>query len=431
MSQRARVVTSLLAAGSIAVIVVLAVIGAIGKSAAPGCGAATERTYVSAAFAVARHINSGETNGNAVRQALQTIESDQVLANAVAAGDIATVRSEALVLVYNHEHIVRLRVLRAGHLLDDLGGPLVLSPVGGSLRLGGRVVGTFVMSVQDDAGYRKLVERLVGANIVMRYQGRTIMSDLAVAGEPLPANGSVAVRGVRYLVASFSDGRFPVGTLRIWLLFRPPAAELARSACAQVSADALADVARRAYDESRSGPPVLPALNTLARARALPEALAAGDYVGAAKIVRRMVSAGGFARLRVLVGGRVVANAGASIPLLAPLRRSIVDAAGDVVGTAVFAVQTAQGYTVLAQALTRVSVLVRAGRRQLAGTFAGPQNVPASGPITYHRVHYAVASFTGVAFPSGRARIYVLDPTEPPRRRSSQRALPVTRPAQP
>ncbi len=410
MSQPARVATSLLAAATIVAIAVLLAIGPFGGSAKPGCGAATDSTYLATAFAVARQINVGESTGNAVKQAVSTIERDQVLVNAVATDDIATVRSEVLVLVFNHEHIVRLRVLRAGHVLDDFGGPLVLSPVSGSLRLNGQVVGSFVMSVQDDAGYRKLVERLAGADAVIRYHGATLMSDIAVGDEALPARGTVAVHGVHYLVASLSDRRFPVGTLRIWLLFRRPPASLVRAACAQVAADVLADVALRAYNESRSGPPTLPAITTLALDQALPQALAAGDYAGAAKIVSGMVKGGGFARLRVYVAGRVVADAGTSVPLIAPLRRPIHDAAGAVVGIALFSVQNANGYTTLAQALTRVPVLVRAGRRQLAGSFAGPRNLPDSGPVSYRHVHYVVASFAAVAFPTGGVRVYVLDP---------------------
>jgi len=411
MPARAHAATSLMAAAAIAAIAALLVLGAIPKRAATSaCGAATDRTYLATAFGVARQINLGESNGNAVRRALHTIESDQVLANAVATGDRATLRSEMLVLLYNHEHIVRLRVLRAGRVLEDLGGPLVLSPVSGSLRLGRTVVGSFVMSIQDDAGYRKLAERLAGAYAVMRYRGVTVMSDIAAGSRTLPARGTVRVGGARYLVASLSDGRFPSGTLRIWLLFARPPAAFSRTSCAQVAADVLADVARRAYAESRSGPPVLPALTTLALDQALPQALAARDYAGAVKIVRGMVAGGGFARLRVYAAGRLVADAGASEPLIAPLRRAIHDSAGAMVGTALFAVQNALGYTVLARAVTGVPVLVRAGHHQLAGAFPGPSRLPPQGSVRYRGVRYTVASFTGVSFPAGAIRIYVLDP---------------------
>ena len=411
MSERARLATSLLALAAIAAIVALLAIGAgSGRRAVAGCAGATDGTYLASSLTVARGINIGERIGEGVMRAVATVESDQVLASAVAADDVAAVTSEVRVLVYNHEHIVRLRVLRDGVVLDDLGGPLVLSPVRGMLRLAGRAVGTFVLSVQDDAGYRKLAERLTGAHVVIRYRGATIMSDIATGARPLPARGTLTLDGVHYLLAEFTDARFPSGTLHIWLLYRAPPAGLARRSCAQVSADVLAGVARRAYDESLSGPPVLPALETLALDRALPQELAAGDYAGVPQVVTGIVAGGGFARLRVFAAGRLVADAGGPIPAIAPLRRSIRDAAGRVVGTALFAVQSAHGYWILTRALTGVPVLVRAGGRQLAGSFPGPRVLPASGPIRYHGVRYTVASFDGVEFPRGRIEIYVLDP---------------------
>lgn len=416
MTQRARLATSLFSIAAIGAIIVLLIAGATGgggPAAAPEspCGAATDATYFSSAFAVALRISAGERNGTAVRRGVRTIEADRVLANAVAANDLATVRSEVLALVYNHQHIVRLRVLRNGRLLDDYGGPLVLAPVSGSLRVGGVVVGTFVMSIQDDLGYQKLAERLIGAHTVIRYHNQTVMRDIAVAPAPLPARGTVVVGGVPYLVGSFDIGRFPAGTLRVSILVHRPPAALAGSSCAQVGANVLADIAERAYDEAETGQAFVgPPLTALARATTLTAALAAGDDAGAAQIVKTMVAAGGFARLRVIAGGRVIADVGASIPLLAPLTRPLVDAGGHVVGEAVFAVQNAHGYADLTHALERVPVLVRAGTEQLAGTFAGPPTLPASGPISYRGVRYVVASFAGMRFPSGRVRIYVLAP---------------------
>jgi hypothetical protein len=155
---------------------------------------------------------------------------------------------------------------------------------------------------------------------------------------------------------------------------------------------------------------VVPAVTTLALDRALPEELAAHDYTGAAQIVDGIVAGGGFARLRVFAGGRLIAQAGASNQPLEPLVRKIRDAAGAVVGTALFSVQNAAGYAVLAHALTRVPVLVREGRRRLAGTFAGPAKLPREGPLRYRGRRYTVASFTGEAFPSGRVEVYVLEP---------------------
>jgi hypothetical protein len=413
MSQPARLATSLLSVAAIAVVVVLLVIGVGGSAAEGPCGAATDRTYLSTAFTVALRISAAERTGTAVERAVDTIAADPILANAVASGDLATVHSEIIALVYNHEHIVRLRVLRGGQVLDDIGGPLVLSPVSGSLRAHGRVVGTFLMSVQDDLGYRLLAERLIGARTVMRYQGQTVMSNIGVGSAPLPDQGTVLVGKAPYLVASFMVGRFPDGQLRVSILMRRPGAALARESCAQVRAGVLANIAQRAYGEARTGPSVGPARTAIARALALPPALAAGDDAAVARMVTTLVGAGGFARLRVVSGGRVVADVTAapgSLALVAPTSRPLVDAGGSVVGYAVFAVQSARGFAALAGYLTHAPVLVRAGARQIAGTFPGPATLPANGPISYRGVRYTVASFAGVLFPSGPMTVYVLGP---------------------
>ena len=242
----------------------------------------------------------------------------------------------------------------------------------------------------------------------MRYLGQTILSDLPAGTVPLPDRGTAVIGNVEYLVASFTVGRFPDGELDVSILLPPPASALARQSCAQVAAGVLVNVAQRAYDEAKTGMAFVgPALTALSRATTLSTALAAGDDAQAVAAVRSLVAAGGFPRLRVVADGRVVADVGTSAPLLAPVTKPLLDN-GRVVGDAVFAVQTAPGYVEAAQGLTRAPVLVRAGTRQLAGTVAGPPTLPSSGPITYRGLHYEVASFEGVAFPSQDVRIYVL-----------------------
>ena len=112
----------------------------------------------------------------------------------------------------------------------------------------------------------------------------------------------------------------------------------------------------------------------------------------------------------MIAGGRVIAGAGNEVALIAPISRPLVDGSGRLVGQAVFAVETAQGYAGLVHAFTGVPVLVRAGARQLAGTFAGPAVLPVSGPVAYLGARYSVASFPAVEFPDVAARVYVLAP---------------------
>jgi hypothetical protein len=413
MSSRARNATSLLALAVIGVIAAMLVSGATSSAAAPRpCGGATDATYLDTELAVAQRISAGERDGAEVRHALHTVEGDRILVAAVAAGDVTAVQRELLVLLYNHEHIVRLRVSRAGHVLADVGGPLVLEPVGGSLRLGGRVVGTFTISLQDDLGYRLLVERLVGAHVVIAYRGATVMRDIAVDAGALPERGRVHAGGASYLVASFAIARFPSGRLRFSLLVRAPHPAAATQTCAQLRAAALTDVATRAYAQALSGPDVEPAESALARASALRAQLGARDDAAVARSVRELFASGRFAALRILSGGHLVAAAGRSSQLIVPLHRTLIGAGGRDVGEVEFTVQSAHGYSALVHFLTGAPVLVRAGASRLGGTFAGPAQLPRSGSISYAGAGYYVTSFAGERFPSGSLRIYLLTPAQ-------------------
>jgi hypothetical protein len=384
-------------------------------SAGPGtrpCGSATDGTYLSTAFAVASRISEGERSSGGVTRALAYVEADTVLANAVADDDLATVDSEVrTIVIQNHDHIVRLRVLRDGRLLDDVGGPLVLSPVTGSLRVDGRVVGSFVLSVQDDLGYRGLVERLADAHIVIRYQGETIMTDIAaVPAAALPARGSVSIAGVRYLVESFHEARFPSGELDISLLWAAPTAASESESCPQVAADYLAGVAERTYHEAQVASWFVGDAETeLADTPALPAALAAGDDAQATQIATTLFRDGGFARLRIDAGTHVVADVGPMVPLIAPLTGPLTDAAGQTVGEAIFSVETAHTYLDVARSLTGAEALIRASATdQIAGTVAGPAKLPTSGAVSYLGATWQVASFAASTFPAQSVRVYML-----------------------
>jgi hypothetical protein len=384
-------------------------------NAGPGtrpCGSATDGIYLSTAFAVASRISKGEHSSGGVTRALAYVEADTVLANAVADDDLATVDSEVrTIVVQNHEHIVRLRVLRDGQLLDDVGGPLVLSPVTGSLRVDGRVVGTFVLSVQDDLGYRGLVERLADAHIVIRYQEQTIMTDIAAVPAPaLPARGSVSIAGVRYLVESFHVARFPVGELDISLLWAAPPAASEGESCPQVAADYLAGVAERTYHEAQVASWFVGDAETeLADTPALPAALAAGDNAQAMAIATTLLHDGGFARLRIEAGTHLVADVGTMVPLIAPLTRPLIDGAGQTVGEAIFSVETAHTYLDVARSLTGAEALIRASPTdQIAGTVPGPAQLPTSGAVSYLGETWQVASFAAATFPARSVRVYML-----------------------
>ena len=81
------------------------------------------------------------------------------LLRAVAAANRRATRAAIEALL--HQHIVRLRVSAGGRLLSDVGGPFVLAPVAPRCACG-RAIGSFVLSIQDDEGYKRLAKRLAG-----------------------------------------------------------------------------------------------------------------------------------------------------------------------------------------------------------------------------------------------------------------------------
>jgi hypothetical protein len=141
---------------------------------------------------------------------------------------------------------VRLRVSRGNEVLADVGGPDILAPVSGQLRRGGRIVGRYVLSVQDDLGYVKLVTRFIGVPLVLRAGSRPLqVAGTLMPGPPsVPSHGPVSYRHTTYEAFSLSAQAFPRGPLRISLLVPLPSS-LARSTCNEIKVAELGDVAQR------------------------------------------------------------------------------------------------------------------------------------------------------------------------------------------
>jgi hypothetical protein len=393
---------------SLLVLAAVALVPAAAAAAPQPCGQATDGVYLDTAYGVAARIAENERGGAAVTLAQRTIAGDAVLARAVAAGDIATVESQLIVLLYNHEHIVRISVFRRGRLIDNVGGAFVLAPVYGTLRVAGSVVGTFEFSIQDDEGYLLLAQRLVGADTVMRYQGQTVKADIDVGATPLPERGAVRIGGLEYLVATIDVGAFPTGTLRISLLFPVPVPALASATCVQARADVLGAIAERVYGEASVGPGVTVARMAIARDGALAADLAAGDAAAVRTLAPQLLIDAHVSRLQILDGTRVIADVGTRAQLVAPVTVAVTDASGRVVGSVLITIQSVSGLYAVTSYLTGSFVLVRDGNRQLIGQRRGPVRIPASGPLRYAGAHFNVFSFAGTLFPGGALTIYVL-----------------------
>jgi hypothetical protein len=188
-------------------------------STAPLCGRTPEDTVVNTLSHIATLIYTGEAGGRAMVE-VRRVQHDAALLRAVARRDPAATRQAITALL--NQHIVRLRVSAGGRLLSDVGGPYVLVPLNATLRLGGRTIGSFVLSIQDDEGYKRLTKRLAGLDVLM-YMGSTLVKNsLGPTPGAVPASGTYHYRGRTFRVFTLHAKAFPSGPLRIVVLIPIP-----------------------------------------------------------------------------------------------------------------------------------------------------------------------------------------------------------------
>jgi hypothetical protein len=215
------------------------------QPAPTACPAGAE-VLANTAGSVAERIYAAEVHSSETDADKRQIEHDAPLLSAMASGDHAAIHAAVHTLVYSHTHIVRLRVSRGSQLLDDEGGPYILAPISGRLRLHGKEVGHFVFSVQDDLGYVKLVTRFIGAPLILRTEsGNVPVEGLLTPGPAdVPDRGPVEYRGASYQAYSFKAAAYPSGRLRVSLLL-PIARSLASKSCIEIKTAELGVVAQR------------------------------------------------------------------------------------------------------------------------------------------------------------------------------------------
>jgi len=218
-----------------------------GVAAEAPCATNTDAEIARATGVAARHIYALELASSEVRADKRQVEGYAPLLSALAAGNRAGVSEAVSSLVFSHTHVVRLRVMRGGKVLADVGGPYILAPVGGRLRLNGRTLGRYLLSVQDDSGYVKLESRYIGDALLMRMGSRVLPVEgaLPAAAGSLPAEGPAAYLGKRYRMLTLAAAAFPSGTLRISLLV--PAPRQSALGCRAVQAEELARIGERAW----------------------------------------------------------------------------------------------------------------------------------------------------------------------------------------
>ena len=193
--------------------------------------------------AAARRIYAGELHGRELRIDAGHVRRFRALLDGLAHGNPAAVRAAVHTIVYTPRwHIVRLRVISHGRVIADVGGPSVIAPVSGALRSGGRILGRYVMSVQDDVGYVKLVTRFIGVPIDLYRGGSFLMGTLTPAPSPGRTGTTVTVGGRNYFIDVMTMGAFPAGDLKVALLV--PADTASRTSCEAVRVAAWGSIAR-------------------------------------------------------------------------------------------------------------------------------------------------------------------------------------------
>ena len=175
-------------------------------SATPLCGQNEEDTLVNTLSRVASNIYAGEVGRRTVGE-IHRVQHDPALLSAVAAREPAATRQAIMGLL--NQHIVRLRVSAGGRLLSDVGGPYVLGPVTAPLHLNGRTIGSFVLSLQDDEGYKRLTGRLAGLNVLMYMGSSLVKNSLGPNPGAVPDSGTYNYRGRNFRVYTLHVRAFP------------------------------------------------------------------------------------------------------------------------------------------------------------------------------------------------------------------------------
>ena len=184
------------------------------------CGQSTTQALAATDGKVAERIYRDELGGPATGSDRHQVETYAPLLDALAENNQSVIHEAVVALVYSGTHIVRLRVSQNGALLADVGGPYIIAPSGGNLYDHGRLVGSYLLSVQDDRGFVGLETRLVSTPVVL-YVGRQrlpVIGALHASFAPLPPEAQVALHGHPFQAYSFDAKAYPAGTLRITLL---------------------------------------------------------------------------------------------------------------------------------------------------------------------------------------------------------------------
>jgi hypothetical protein len=180
--------------------------------------------------------------------------------------------------------------------------------------------------------------------------------------------------------------------------------------CVATVMDELGHVAQRIYGEALSSNTTITAQRMVGSSRPLGDAVARGDARGTRAAVQAMIATGHMIRVRVTVGGRVLADVGARLAL-GNLHGALAPGPGGAPATYELAVQDAPGLLSATEGLTSGALVVKSGHRLLAGHLARvPASIPAAGQVRVGRNLEQAYSFAARTFDGAPARISLLRP---------------------
>jgi hypothetical protein len=392
--------------------------GATAAVAAAPATAACATTVAGTLGTVAARIYHEAATGGDVAQAVHRMQSSSALASAVGSGDAAGARAALQGLLLGQ--IVRVEVVRGGHVFAQAGSGTAIAPARGSIP---GTNATFVLSTQSARSYLQVVHQVTGAEVLLLTTGSTAGGGVGgapvrrlagtFAGPPpasLPAEGPVSYAGQVYQTDTLTGAVYPSGTLHIVLLV-----PFSRIACpgsvAQTRVETLGHVGESIYQEELHSPDVAETLRHIEGSIAFRRAVGARDPVATRDAIvgffREHIHV---VRVRVMTGAGLLVDVGGPY-VLAPVHGT-VRSGGRVVGRFAMAIQDDAGYLKLAHLFTGAEVLMRTGARQVMGTLSpGPTSVPDRGTVSYGGRTYEAYSFVGEAFPSGPLRISLLLPS--------------------
>src|SRR6185312_2272731 len=239
----------------------------------PGCAP----TVLGTLGSILHRIYAEGLDSERTASAAHLIEHSAPLRRAIEARD-PTAAAGAAGELLRTGHMTNLDVrTTTGAAIVSLGGA-ALTPLHGTIRgAGGEPIATYTTSVWATSGFSSEGSGVAEGQIALRAGGRPAGGTIELPEGPLPARGSLTLRGVSYAYTSFTGTAYPSGSVQIYLL-KPLAAvqKLCRGSDGDTQLATLARVAQLIYEGER-GPRTLVQVERVQRNAALLAAVARRD----------------------------------------------------------------------------------------------------------------------------------------------------------